>query len=182
MRFIVFGDSKGKENGINKKILHSLLKESSKLIPSADFIVVLGDSIAGSNDSNILLTQVNDFRNIVASYYENTPLIPVIGNHEVNINPIDDTIVNIFISIISSSFLTIQFRNKTIGNTINTVTKRINPTSVITIFLFFTPSSSPLILHFIKNISKYNNSSKFITTSIYYFNANIKTKKEPLIN
>ncbi|CAM2076445.1 MAG: hypothetical protein NSGCLCUN01_00629 [uncultured Clostridium sp.] len=32
MRFIVFGDSKGKEDGINKKILHSLLKESRKII------------------------------------------------------------------------------------------------------------------------------------------------------
>ena len=81
MRFIVFGDSKGKEDGINK-ILHSLLKESRKIIPSADFIVVLGDSIAGSTDANIYLTQVNNFRNIVSSYYENTPLIPIIVNHE----------------------------------------------------------------------------------------------------
>ncbi|WP_243124901.1 hypothetical protein [Clostridium cuniculi] len=84
MRFIVFGDSKGKEDGINKKILHSLLKESRKLIPSADFIVILGDSIAGSTDSNTFLTQVNNFRNIVSSYYENTPLLPIIVNHEEN--------------------------------------------------------------------------------------------------
>lgn len=84
MRFIVFGDSKGKEDGINKKILHSLLKESRKLIPSADFIVILGDSIAGSTDSNTFLTQVNNFRNIVSSYYENIPLLPIIGNHEEN--------------------------------------------------------------------------------------------------
>ena len=33
MRFIVFGDSKGKENGINKKILNSILNESSRLNP-----------------------------------------------------------------------------------------------------------------------------------------------------
>lgn len=96
MRSIVFGDSKGKEDGINKKILHSLLKESRKLIPSADFIVVLGDSIAGSTDSNIFVTQVNNFRNIVASYYKNTPILPIIGNHEVNINPINDTFEKLF--------------------------------------------------------------------------------------
>lgn len=82
MRFIVFGDSKGKEDGINKKILYSFLKESHKLIPSADFIVILDDFIAGSTDSNTFLTQVNNFRNIVSSYYENTPLIPIIGTHE----------------------------------------------------------------------------------------------------
>lgn len=64
-------------------------------------------------------------------------------------------IVNIFISIISSSFLTIQFRNKTIGNTINTVTKRINPTSVITIFLFSYPRHHPsyyILLKIFQNI------------------------------
>ena len=67
MRFIVFGDSKGKENGINKKILNSILNESSRLNPKPDFVIVLGDSIAGGDNPNILLTQINDFRNIVAT-------------------------------------------------------------------------------------------------------------------
>ena len=96
MRFIVFGDSKGKENGINKKILNSILNESSRLNPKPDFVIVLGDSIAGGDNPNILLTQINDFRNIVASYYPNKPLIPIVGNHEVNINPSDETLEQLF--------------------------------------------------------------------------------------
>lgn len=33
MKFIVWGDSKGKENGINKKALNSVLKEAKNLYP-----------------------------------------------------------------------------------------------------------------------------------------------------
>ena len=42
MKFIIFGDSKGKDNGINKKVLNSLLKSSKKYAPSPDFIVICG--------------------------------------------------------------------------------------------------------------------------------------------
>ena len=90
MRFIVFGDSKGKENGINKKVLHSLMKESSKLYPSPEFILVCGDSVAGGSKEETLAIQLMDFRDIISKYHPNKSLFPVIGNHEVNINPEDD--------------------------------------------------------------------------------------------
>ena len=58
------------------------MHKTIQITPTADFIVILGDSVAGGNNSNALLSQLNDFRNIVASYYETKPLIPVLGNHE----------------------------------------------------------------------------------------------------
>lgn len=90
MRFLILSDSKGKENGINKKILSKLLNESSKLTPNADYIILGGDNVAGSNIENVLTNQLKDLRNLIEKYYYKTPLIPVIGNHEVNNEPKDD--------------------------------------------------------------------------------------------
>jgi 3',5'-cyclic-AMP phosphodiesterase len=58
MKFLILSYSKGKENGINKKILIKLLDESCKLAPKADFIVLGGDNIAGSSIDNILANQL----------------------------------------------------------------------------------------------------------------------------
>ncbi len=90
MRFLILSDSKGKENGINKKILSKLLNESCKLMPNAECIVLCGDSVAGSKMENLLADQLQDLRNLIEKYYYGTALIPVIGNHEVNNEPEDD--------------------------------------------------------------------------------------------
>ena len=99
MKFIIFGDSKGKDNGINKKVLNSLLKSSKKYAPSPDFIVICGDSIAGSKDPKLLKLQLEDFNSIINKHYPSAHILPVIGNHEVNINPTDDRFEKIFASI-----------------------------------------------------------------------------------
>lgn len=97
MRFLVFGDSKGKnKKGINEKVLKSILHESCKLNPLPEFIVVTGDSIAGSNKESILKSQLNNFRSILNSYYPKKLILPVIGNHEVNITPQHDRYELIF--------------------------------------------------------------------------------------
>lgn len=96
MRFIVFGDSKGKENGINKKVLNSIMKETSKLNPEPEFIVMCGDTVAGSNKEEILKSQLIDLKNIIEKYHPGKPLVPVVGNHEVNITPEDDRFEKIF--------------------------------------------------------------------------------------
>lgn len=90
MRFIVFGDSKGKEKGINEKVLNTLMKETCKLDPTPKFIVICGDSVAGSNKEGVFNFQLKRLRGIVEKYHPNIPLLPVVGNHEVNIEPIDD--------------------------------------------------------------------------------------------
>lgn len=90
MRFIVFGDSKGKENGINEKILKELINETCKLTPAPQFIVMCGDTVAGNSKEEVLLSQLKIFKGIIEKYHPDKFLIPVVGNHEVNIEPIDD--------------------------------------------------------------------------------------------
>lgn len=96
MRFIVFGDSKGKNHGINEKVLKKILQKACKLNPQPEFTVVCGDSIAGSTNENILRYQLNNFKSILNEYFPNKPILPVIGNHEVNIAPQDDKFELIF--------------------------------------------------------------------------------------
>lgn len=101
MRFIVFGDSKGKENGINKKVITAIMNMTCKLAPKPEFIVICGDSVAGGSKEEITAAQLRDFRNLIGKYHPNTPLIPVVGNHEVNIEPMDDRYERIFNNIYS---------------------------------------------------------------------------------
>ena len=96
MRFLILSDSKGKENGINKKILIKLLNESCKLTPNADFIVLGGDNIAGSSIDNVLAHHLQTLRDLIEKYFPGIPLIPVVGNHEVNNEPKDDSCERIF--------------------------------------------------------------------------------------
>lgn len=96
MRFVILGDSKGKENGINKKILTKLLKETCKLTPTPQCIVLCGDNVAGSNLEEVLADQLQSLRNLIEKYHPSKPLIPVIGNHEVNNEPRDDRYERIF--------------------------------------------------------------------------------------
>ena len=54
VRFLIFGDSKGKKDGINTKVLKSILNQSIKLKPQPEFIIMCGDSVAGSDDKESL--------------------------------------------------------------------------------------------------------------------------------
>ncbi|GIM28561.1 hypothetical protein CPJCM30710_12270 [Clostridium polyendosporum] len=96
MRFIVLGDSKGKENGINEKIIKAIRSETCKLNPKPQFIVMCGDTVAGSSKEEILAIQLKNLRNLLEKYHPNNPLIPVVSNHEVNIEPTDDRFEKIF--------------------------------------------------------------------------------------
>ena len=46
MRFVIWGDSKGKENGINKKVLNTIMFKISTLNPKPEYMVMLGDTVA----------------------------------------------------------------------------------------------------------------------------------------
>ncbi|MDR5587097.1 MULTISPECIES: metallophosphoesterase [Clostridium] len=101
MRFIIFSDSKGKKNGINEKVLKEIMNETCKLDPEPEFIVMCGDTVAGSCKEEVLTFQLNRLRNLIEKYHPDKPLIPVVGNHEVNIEPIDDRFEKIFSTIYS---------------------------------------------------------------------------------
>ena len=90
MRFVIWGDSKGKENGINKKVLNTIMLRISKVDPKPDCMIMLGDTVAGNIDEEILIRQLFDLKDIIDKYTPHIKLMPVIGNHEVNINPEDD--------------------------------------------------------------------------------------------
>jgi hypothetical protein len=96
MRFMIISDSKGKQNGINEKILTKLLEESRKLVPEPEFIMLGGDNVAGSSEKDILASQLQGLRILINKYYPNKTLLPVIGNHEVNIEPSDDILEKVF--------------------------------------------------------------------------------------
>lgn len=96
MRFIVFGDSKGKKNGINEKILKEIMNETCKLNPEPEFIIMCGDTVAGSYKEETLALQLNRLRKLIEKYHPKKLLLPVVGNHEVNIEPIDDRYEKIF--------------------------------------------------------------------------------------
>jgi 3',5'-cyclic-AMP phosphodiesterase len=91
VRFVVFGDTKGKNNGINKRVLEKIMLQVKKLNPKPDFIVALGDTIGGSSDLEIHKSQMKDFKNFINSFMPGMVMLPVIGNHEVNNEPMDDT-------------------------------------------------------------------------------------------
>lgn len=90
MRFVIWGDSKGKNNGINKKVLNSIMHKISRLAPKPQGIIMLGDTVAGNIDEEILIKQLFDLKDIIYAHTPNIKLLPVVGNHEVNINPETD--------------------------------------------------------------------------------------------
>lgn len=96
MRFLVFGDSKGKDDGINKKALKTIMNETCKLTPEVEFIVICGDSVAGSSKEIELSIQLKNLRYLIQQYHPGKLMIPVLGNHEVNITPSDDRYEKIF--------------------------------------------------------------------------------------
>lgn len=88
-RFLIFGDSKGKNSGINKKILNKILRQVKKLDIQPEYIVHLGDSVAGSSNIEILKLQMKELHKLISFYYPMDKILPVLGNHEVNNEPID---------------------------------------------------------------------------------------------
>jgi len=101
MRFVILSDSKGKDNGINEKVLKKHLKEICKLKPEPDFFVLGGDNVAGSDKYEILIHQLQGLRALIEKYHCGKPLIPVVGNHEVNNEPKNDSYEKIFEEIYS---------------------------------------------------------------------------------
>lgn len=116
MRFIVIGDSKGKNHGINENILKKILNRTSKLNPLPEFIVMFGDSVAGGTSAEILISQLERLKKIIQKFYSNILVIPVAGNHEV-INQSKDDRYEKILSIVYHDFIPdsiLQNYNKTV--------------------------------------------------------------------
>lgn len=96
MRLILFGDSKGKDNGINAKVLNGIIKEIKKLKPLPDYIIHLGDMTAGNDDMIKLRGMLLKFKNVFTDKEICNTFIPVFGNHEEGENPQDNTSEGVF--------------------------------------------------------------------------------------
>lgn len=87
MRFVVFGDSKGKKNGVNQKVLVGILKQIKKLKPNPDYIIHLGDMTAGSDNTSKLRYMLEGFKKYFVDNDMESIIMPVFGNHEEGENP-----------------------------------------------------------------------------------------------
>jgi 3',5'-cyclic-AMP phosphodiesterase len=115
VRFVVIGDSKGKVNGVNEKVLKKLLVQIKKLNIRPQYLVVLGDSICGSTKMEEHKSQLESFKRIILKSLPEVTIVPVVGNHEVNNEPCDDSEEKVFNESYSSlqTSLELQGYNKT---------------------------------------------------------------------
>ncbi|UCE60083.1 MAG: metallophosphoesterase [Phycisphaerales bacterium] len=80
--FVVTGDSRGADNGVNTTILseivHAVLAEND-----VDFLLFSGDLVNGSSDPDVLKSQLTTWRDVVQPLYDaGIGVYPCRGNHD----------------------------------------------------------------------------------------------------
>lgn len=78
-RFVVMGDSRGAESGINETTLRTLLKKVKKSSPQPTFILFSGDQVYGGPNVG---TELAKWKAVVDDYYSIKRYYPSLGNHE----------------------------------------------------------------------------------------------------
>jgi len=81
-RFIVTGDSRGEDNGVNTVIVGELADEI--IDRQVDFVLISGDLVTGYNDQAALQSQLNTWVKTMQPVYDvGIGVYPVRGNHDV---------------------------------------------------------------------------------------------------
>jgi hypothetical protein len=81
VRFVVAGDSRGDNNGVNSTILSEIVQATIK--EGAKFILMPGDQVTGSSTASTFQSQLTAFRNTVQPLYAaGIGVYPVRGNHD----------------------------------------------------------------------------------------------------
>jgi predicted phosphodiesterase len=81
IRFVVTGDSRGDDNGVNTAILSEIVQAT--IVEGADFIIFAGDLVSGSSSPAVLESQLTTWKNIMAPLYEaGIGVFPCRGNHD----------------------------------------------------------------------------------------------------
>ena len=89
LKFITMSDSRGSDNGINKKVLSSLVDHMIKNQPDAKFVIFAGDLVDGSKiNPDQTVTELLHWKEIMSPIYNNLNMVwpkiwVVVGNHEV---------------------------------------------------------------------------------------------------
>ncbi len=81
-RFIFMADTRGSDDGINKAVLDKIFTGIKALTPQPEYILVGGDLITGSKDTDTYKKQLGTFKAFFTSYYPIHMLLPAYGNHE----------------------------------------------------------------------------------------------------
>lgn len=85
-KFIVTGDSRGSDNGVNKTILSEIADEIVN--NKVDFVLISGDLVNGYVDQSPLQSQLNNWRNTMEPVYNAGIGVYVVrGNHDVGKPP-----------------------------------------------------------------------------------------------
>ena len=81
VRFVVAGDSRGSNNGINATILPEIVQATVR--EGAKFILMPGDEVTGSSTASTFRSQLTTFRNTMQPLYDaGIGVYPVRGNHD----------------------------------------------------------------------------------------------------
>ena len=81
-RFVVMGDSRGSDNGINSEIVKKIMERIKLLSPQPDFAIIPGDIVSGSDSYEGVKSQLEYFKKTVTAYYPAEFFYTCIGNHE----------------------------------------------------------------------------------------------------
>ena len=80
-RFVVCGDTRGDNNGVNTTILAEIV--AATIAEGADFILMPGDLVNGSGTQSVLESQLTTWRNTMQPLYDaGVGVYPVRGNHD----------------------------------------------------------------------------------------------------
>ena len=81
LRFIVTGDTRGSDNGVNTSILSEIARAIVE--EKADFVLITGDLVNGSKDQAELESQLTTWRNTLQPLYDKgIGVFPCRGNHD----------------------------------------------------------------------------------------------------
>lgn len=91
-RFVVMGDGRGDNEGINTEVLKAILERAKEDKP--DFIVFVGDLITGSKHTDVHRDRLIKWKVLVEEF--DIPVYIVVGNHEIESEMSEDTMRSVF--------------------------------------------------------------------------------------
>jgi hypothetical protein len=82
VRFVVFSDSQGNDNGVSSEILHKTMENIKALKQQPSFFVIPGDLVNGASSYEAIKGQLQYLKDILTEYYPEKFFYRGIGNHE----------------------------------------------------------------------------------------------------
>jgi len=86
LRFVVLGDTRGSGAAINRTVMEGLFELILELDPPAQFVLVTGDLVRGSDDLDLLAQQFQQWLEVAEPLYASDmygqKVYPAVGNHD----------------------------------------------------------------------------------------------------